>query len=150
MKKTVIAVIGCGLWGRNIVRNFYNLEALHTVCDLDVDNLQKVQEQYSGVNITSDLNEILSNPEITAVAVVTPSHTHFKLVKQVLECRLCGSVGREGDSGSAVALLEIVEYRHGVAVALNVNCYRISSCLEEAVDVLIGIGKHKVNVKEEL
>lgn len=85
MKKQKIAVIGCGLWGRNIVRNFYNLEALHTVCDLDVDNLQKVQEQYSGVNITSDLNEILSNPEITAVAVVTPSHTHFKLVKQVLE-----------------------------------------------------------------
>ncbi len=85
MKKQKVAVIGCGLWGRNIVRNFYNLEALHTVCDLDAENLQKVREQYPNVHTTSDFNEILNNDEITAVAVVTPSHTHFKLVKQVLE-----------------------------------------------------------------
>lgn len=85
MKKQKIAVIGCGLWGRNIVRNFYNLEALHTVCDLDKENLKKIEEQYVGVHTTSDFNEVLNNPEITAVAVVTPSHTHFKLVKTVLE-----------------------------------------------------------------
>ena len=34
-----IAVLGCGLWGRNVVRNFYNLNALGMVCDLDDDNL---------------------------------------------------------------------------------------------------------------
>lgn len=85
MKKQKVAVIGCGLWGRNIVRNFYNLEVLDTVCDLDTENLQKIKEQYPDVHTTSDFNEILNNDEITAVAVVTPSHTHFKLVKQVLE-----------------------------------------------------------------
>ncbi len=85
MKKQQVAVIGCGLWGRNIVRNFYNLEALHTVCDLDPENRKKVEEQYPGVHTTSDFNEILNNDDITAVAVVTPSHTHFKLVKQVLD-----------------------------------------------------------------
>lgn len=85
MKKQKVAVIGCGLWGRNIVRNFYNLEVLDTVCDLDTENLQKIREQYPDVHTTSDFDEILNNDEITAVAVVTPSHTHFKLVKQVLE-----------------------------------------------------------------
>ncbi len=85
MKKQKVAVIGCGLWGRNIVRNFYNLEVLDTVCDLDTENLQKIKEQYPDVHTTSDFDEILNNDEITAVAVVTPSHTHFKLVKQVLE-----------------------------------------------------------------
>ena len=35
MSEQKIAVLGCGLWGRNIVRNFYNLNALGMVCDLD-------------------------------------------------------------------------------------------------------------------
>ena len=38
MSNQRIAVIGYGLWGRNIVRNFYNLNVLHTVCDLDEEN----------------------------------------------------------------------------------------------------------------
>ncbi|MBS5803240.1 MAG: Gfo/Idh/MocA family oxidoreductase [Brachyspira sp.] len=85
MKQQKIAVIGCGVWGRNIVRNFYNLNVLEIVCDLDESNLQKVKEQYPGVKTTNDFNEIIENPEITAVAVVTPSHTHYKVVKAMLE-----------------------------------------------------------------
>ena len=85
MKQQKIAVIGCGVWGRNIVRNFYNLNVLENVCDLDESNLQKVKEQYPGVKTTNDFNEIIENPEITAVAVVTPSHTHYKVVKAMLE-----------------------------------------------------------------
>ena len=41
MTEQKIAVLGCGLWGRNIVRNFYNLNALGMVCDLDDDNIAK-------------------------------------------------------------------------------------------------------------
>lgn len=85
MKQQRIAVIGCGVWGRNIVRNFYNLNVLDIVCDLDEGNLQKVTEQYPGVKTTNDFNEIINNPSITAVAVVTPSHTHYKVVKAMLE-----------------------------------------------------------------
>ena len=85
MAEQRIAVIGCGMWGRNIVRNFYNLNVLDTVCDIDDENLKKVTEQYPGVKTTKDFNEVLNNKNITAVAVVTPSHTHFKLVKAMLE-----------------------------------------------------------------
>lgn len=85
MKKQKIAVIGCGVWGRNIVRNFYNLNVLDTVCDIDDENLAKVTEGVGGVNVTKDFHEVLRNPEITAVAVVTPSHTHYNLVKMALE-----------------------------------------------------------------
>ncbi|MBR1617341.1 Gfo/Idh/MocA family oxidoreductase [bacterium] len=83
MKKCT-AVVGCGLWGRNIVRNFYNLGALHSVCDLDDDNLKMIQELYCDVNITKDFDELLKNPEIIAMCIVTPSHTHFGLVKKAL------------------------------------------------------------------
>ncbi len=80
-----IAVIGCGLWGRNIVRNFYNLNALHTVCDIDDENLNAIRQEYPDVNVTKDYMELLSNEAIKAIAVITPSHTHFKLVKAILE-----------------------------------------------------------------
>lgn len=85
MSEQKIAVLGCGLWGRNIVRNFYNLNALGMVCDLDDENIAKVKEQYPGVKTTKDFHDILNSKEITGVVVVTPSHTHFKFVKAMLE-----------------------------------------------------------------
>lgn len=84
MQEQRIAVIGCGVWGRNIVRNFYNLNVLDTVCDIDDENLKKVTQEYSGVKTTKDYNDIINNPAITGVAVVTPSHTHYKMVKAML------------------------------------------------------------------
>ncbi len=80
-----VAVVGCGVWGKNIVRNFYNLNALHTVCDLDVENLEKMKAQYVGINTTSNFDELVENPEIEAICVVTPSHTHFKFAVKALE-----------------------------------------------------------------
>ena len=85
MENQKIAVIGFGMWGRNIVRNFYNLNVLDIVCDLDDDSLKTVQEQFPGVKVTKDFNVIINDPSITGVAVVTPSHTHFKIVKAMLE-----------------------------------------------------------------
>ena len=79
-----VAVIGCGIWGRNIVRNFYNLGALHSVCDLDEENLKMIKELYHDINITKNFDELLSNPEIKAMCIVTPSHTHFNMVKKAL------------------------------------------------------------------
>ena len=49
MTDKFVAITGCGLWGRNLVRNFYNLGALHTVCDLDFENLKVVKDSYSSV-----------------------------------------------------------------------------------------------------
>ena len=85
MSEQKIAVLGCGIWGRNIVRNFYNLNALGMACDLDDENLAKVKEQYPDVKTTKDFNDILNSKEITGVDVVTPSHTHYKFVKAMLE-----------------------------------------------------------------
>ena len=85
MKEQKIAVIGFGMWGRNIVRNFYNLNVLDIVCDLDDESLVKIQEQFPGVKVTKDFNDIINDETITGIAVVTPSHTHFKIVKAMLE-----------------------------------------------------------------
>ena len=83
MKKQKIAVIGYGMWGKNIVRNFYNLNVLDTVCDLDEETREKIKTLYPSINVIGDMQEVIDNPEITSVAVVTPSHTHFKIVKKI-------------------------------------------------------------------
>lgn len=85
MENKFVAVIGCGTWGRNIVRNFYNLNALHSICDIDRENLEAIVAQYPDIQTTNDFSEILSNDDIKAVCIVTPSHTHFALVKAALE-----------------------------------------------------------------
>jgi UDP-2-acetamido-3-amino-2,3-dideoxy-glucuronate N-acetyltransferase len=85
MENQKIAVIGMGMWGKNIVRNFYNLKVLEIVCDLDDESLKTVREQFPGVRTTKDFNDIINDKTITGVAVVTPSHTHFKMVKAMLE-----------------------------------------------------------------
>jgi len=80
-----VAITGCGTWGRNLVRNFYNLESLHSVCDMDSDILRRVSDEYAGVKCIDNFNEILETEEINGVIIATPSHTHYKLTKKALE-----------------------------------------------------------------
>ena len=84
MSEKNIAIIGMGLWGRNLVRNFYNLGALKIVCDLDEENLNNVKQEYPGVKTTKNFGELLVDKSIKGIVVATPSHTHYKLVKQAL------------------------------------------------------------------
>lgn len=74
-----VGVIGCGYWGKNLVRNFYELGVLHTVCDVNEDSRAAVEQKYSGVNVSSDIDSVLSNPEIKAVCIATPAATHYPL-----------------------------------------------------------------------
>ena len=83
--KPKVAIVGCGTWGRNLVRNFYNLEALSCVCDLDERNINAIKDNYPDVKFTNDFNEVLQNPEISGVIIATPSHTHYKMVKTALD-----------------------------------------------------------------
>ena len=58
-----IAVIGCGHWGKNLVRNFYELDALAAICD---NNLHKVDSLYKDspkISLYNDFNELVANPE---------------------------------------------------------------------------------------
>ena len=84
MKSYNVAVLGAGIWGKNLVRNFFNLNYLHTVCDMDEENLRKKKNEYPDIHLTKDFNEVLADKEIDGVVVATPSHTHYKIVKAAL------------------------------------------------------------------
>jgi len=82
-----IAVIGYGYWGPNIVRNFSFVEDADVVCvcDFDSNRLKTVNKLYPAIRTTTDCHELLTSPDIDAVAIVTPVFTHYELAKRALQ-----------------------------------------------------------------
>ena len=80
---TNIALIGCGSWGKNIARNLFSLGVLHSICDLDPRVLELVRKTYK-VKVSVNYADIISDPNINAVVIATPSHTHYALAKLAL------------------------------------------------------------------
>lgn len=81
-----IGVIGYGYWGPNLVRNFANLEETRVVAvsDFDPAKLSTCKRIYPGVETTTDFRMLLGDPEIDAIAIATPVHTHFELAMAAL------------------------------------------------------------------
>lgn len=79
-----IAVVGTGYWGKNLVRNFYNLDSLHTVCDTSSEAVGKFLVQYPGIKGTTSFASLLQDDEIIGVVIATPAETHFSLVKEAI------------------------------------------------------------------
>jgi UDP-2-acetamido-3-amino-2,3-dideoxy-glucuronate N-acetyltransferase len=79
-----VAVIGCGNWGKNLVRNFAHLGALGVVCDADIRRLDKVRAEHRDVRVTQHFANVLEDPEIQAVVIATPSDSHFLLARESL------------------------------------------------------------------
>lgn len=82
-----VGIIGFGYWGPNIVRNFSGAEGakVHSICDCDHDSLTRARKLYPHIIATKDYTEIVSSPDVDAVAVITPVSTHFDLAKQALD-----------------------------------------------------------------
>ena len=79
---TSVAVIGCGYWGRNLVRVFNEIGALVAVCDADRNVAAEFAEKHSVPALS--LDEVLADDGIDAVAIVTPAATHATVAAQAL------------------------------------------------------------------
>src|SRR5438093_7071843 len=86
MSATTIGVVGCGYWGPNLLRNFAENEAaeLRWICDLDETRLTAMARRYPSVQRTGDYRRLLADPDLEALAVVTPVATHFQIAKEAL------------------------------------------------------------------
>jgi len=82
-----IGVIGYGYWGPNLVRNFSQVEGatMVAVCDQDQSRLDRVSKLYPAMLTFDDVDALLADPTIDAVAIATPVTTHFPLAKRALE-----------------------------------------------------------------
>lgn len=83
---TQVAVIGLGYWGPNLQRVLFELPDVRVkyVCDLDTDRLARAGQRYPAVELTTDVDKVLGDPEVDAVLIATPIFTHFALASRSL------------------------------------------------------------------
>jgi predicted dehydrogenase len=81
-----IAVIGCGHWGPNHIRNFESLPGSEVTMIVDADSvrLRRMVEFFPTIASETDYRRALQNPEIDAVVVATPTRTHYRIVHDAL------------------------------------------------------------------
>ena len=78
-----VAVIGCGYWGKNLVRNFNQLGALAMVVDATEAGRTKARELAPDIPVSTEINAALAS-DVQGVVIATPAETHYALVKRAL------------------------------------------------------------------
>lgn len=80
-------VIGYGYWGPNIVRNLIGVEGSQVLAIAEISSKARLRAQkaHPGIKVVAEASEVLTSPEIDAVAVVSPVWTHYELAKAALE-----------------------------------------------------------------
>ena len=83
----VLACVGAGRWGRNLVRVFDGLPEveLAAVCDASQDIRQGLVRQYPDAQVVADYGEVLADEKIQAVVLAVPAIDHFDTARQALE-----------------------------------------------------------------
>jgi len=81
-----IAVIGCGYWGPNLVRNFNATVdgRVSVVCDTDPARLTHMKKLYPGIDVSLDFDEVLGRSDVDAVAIATPTRLHHSMTLKAL------------------------------------------------------------------
>src|SRR5437868_2827470 len=85
--KTKVAVIGLGIWGREIVKTLAVLPQaeIAAICDTYPASLKRIASDAPGAAQTPDYKTILDNKDIKAVVVATPTHQHKDIVLAALK-----------------------------------------------------------------
>ncbi|CAN1593396.1 MviM Predicted dehydrogenases and related proteins [Candidatus Pelagibacterales bacterium] len=81
MKKN-IAVVGCGHWGKNLVRNFSELGVLFSICDPSSEIADQYASQYNVKK--SSFAEIINDPNIKGVVLAVPAHLHASMAIEAM------------------------------------------------------------------
>ena len=79
-----IAVLGCGYWGKNLVRNFHALGALGMVCDPAEEGRNTASQIAPDVKVAGSFDDALQSKSIAAVVISAPAAFHYSLAKSAL------------------------------------------------------------------
>jgi predicted dehydrogenase len=86
-KALVVALVGYGYWGPNLLRNYMELPdvVMKWVCDRDTGKLRRAKLRYPAVLATEDYGDVLHDPSVDAVVIATPIKTHCDLAMAAME-----------------------------------------------------------------
>jgi predicted dehydrogenase len=81
------AVVGLGYWGPGLLRVLVDTPDVEVrwICDSDPDRLERYQHRYPAVSATTDIDDVLADPDVDAVVLATPVFTHSDLAARVLD-----------------------------------------------------------------
>lgn len=79
-----IAIIGCGYWGKNLVRNFAELGALYAICDSNETTLKDFKAKYPGLKAYTSTKDVFGDKAVTGVVIAAPAALHYTLAKEAL------------------------------------------------------------------
>lgn len=79
-----LGLVGAGRWGKNLIRNFFQLGVLSVVCDSSDSSLERIGKEFPTVRLTKDFQTVLNDDSIQAVVIATPTCTHEVFAKRAL------------------------------------------------------------------
>lgn len=82
--KPRIAVLGCGQWGKNLVRNFHALGNLEMICDPSEAGRASSVQVAPGISVSEKFEDALNNDRVDAIVIAAPAIMHFTLAKSAL------------------------------------------------------------------
>ncbi len=164
-----LAVVGCGYWGPNLIRNFRSLSncQLKGMCDVREDRLKHLSTIYPDVATLTEFKKVLEIPGLNAVAIATPVRYHFALAKA---CLLAGKHAfiekpMAASSEECEELIEISE-RQGLVLMVG-HTFLYSAPVRRIADIIqsgdlgeiryinsrrlnLGLFQHDINVAWDL
>src|SRR5262249_24076032 len=83
----VLAQLGCGYWGPNLLRNFSALPGctVKYVVDSSAERRAFVEKNFPLTRAIESHEIVLEDPGIDGVVIATPAASHFSLAKEVLD-----------------------------------------------------------------
>lgn len=83
---TILAQIGCGYWGPNLLRNFSSLNDCYVkyLADPSEERRKFVTQNYPLTKTIESADQIFRDPQIQGVIIATPAASHFQLAKRAL------------------------------------------------------------------
>ena len=81
-----VAVVGCGYWGPNLVRNLRSARGacVRAVCDTSENRLAHIKSLYPDVSGVADYRALLGDPSLDAVVIATPVQFHSEMAHAAL------------------------------------------------------------------
>src|SRR6266536_4109856 len=87
LEELKIGLVGLGYWGPNLLRVLSEMQGVDvkTICDVDASRLMTFARRHSSAETTTRIDDLLADPDLDAIVLATPVHTHFELAARSLE-----------------------------------------------------------------
>jgi predicted dehydrogenase len=82
-----VGVVGLGYWGPNLARNFAAIPGCRVswLCDASEPALARLAQGFPGARCTTEIADLLADPELDAIILATPVPSHAALAARVAQ-----------------------------------------------------------------